>query len=158
MTEVPRLLHDRITWLTYAQLGAWGFFLYGFGPVVPLLRDEQASSAAIAGLHSTSLAAGALLGGLLFPPLSRRLGRGRAVGLGFAGVAAGVAALCVLRPLPATLSAAFVAATFGAMLVNGINATLADHHRSAAPAAISEANAACAGMGILAPIVIGPPR
>lgn len=152
---MPRLRHDRITWLAYAQLGVWGFFLYGFGPVVPLLRDEQGTSAAVAGLHSTALAAGALLGGVLFPTLSARLGRGRTSSLGLAGVAAAAAALCLVHPLPATLAAAAVASTFGTMLVSGINVTLADHHRAAAPAAISEANAACAGMGILAPILIG---
>ncbi|NED58294.1 MFS transporter, partial [Micromonospora aurantiaca] len=73
---MPRLTRDRITWLTYAQLGLWGFFLYGFGPVVPLLRDEQGTSAAVAGLHSTGIAVGALAGGALFAPAARRLGRG----------------------------------------------------------------------------------
>jgi MFS family permease len=152
---VPRLLHDRITWLTYAQLGVWGFFLYGFGPVVPLLRDEQGTSAAVAGLHSTGLAAGTLLGGVCFPALSARIGRGRTNWLGLAGIVVAVVALCLSHSLPATLAAAAVAATFGTMLVSGVNTTLADHHRVNAPAAISEANAACAGMGILAPIVIG---
>jgi MFS family permease len=152
---VPRLVHDRITWLIYAQLGVWGFFLYGFGPIVPLLRDEQGTTAAVASLHSTGLAVGAVLGGLLFPALTRRLGRGRVSWLALAGAAAGVAALCALRPLPATLAAAVVISTFGTMLVSGVNAALADYHRGAAAAAISEANAACAGMGFLAPIVIG---
>ena len=66
--QVPRLTRDRTTWLIYAQLGLWGFFLYGFGPVVPLLRDEQGTSAAVASLHSTAIAVGALLGGALFAP------------------------------------------------------------------------------------------
>ncbi|MEV4758021.1 MFS transporter [Micromonospora sp. NPDC049559] len=152
---MPRLLHDRLTWLSYAQLGVWGFFLYGFGPVVPLLRDEQHTSAAVAGLHSTGLAVGGVLGGLLFPVLSRRLGRGWATWCALAGVAVGVAALCLLRPTAATLAATVFTSTAGTLLVSGINTTLVAHHRSAAPAAISEANAACAGMGILAPIVIG---
>ncbi|RKR88551.1 fucose permease [Micromonospora pisi] len=152
---MPRLTRDRITWLTYAQLGVWGFFLYGFGPVVPLLRDEQGTTTAVAGLHSTALAAGALLGGLAFPYLATRLGRGRTNWLGLAGIVAAVAVLTLFHSLPATLTAALVAATFGFMLVNGVNTTLAEHHPVNSPAAISEANAACAGMGILAPIVIG---
>ncbi len=61
---VPRLVHDRITLLLYAQLGVWGFFLYGFGPVVPLLRDEQGVSAALASLHGTGLAVGILIAGV----------------------------------------------------------------------------------------------
>ncbi|MFK3982886.1 MFS transporter [Micromonospora sp. NPDC050397] len=152
---MPRLTRDRITWLTYAQLGVWGFFLYGFGPVVPLLRDEQGTSAAVAGLHSTALAVGALLGGITFPFLAARLGRGRTTWLGLTGVVVAVVGLCLFHTLPATLTAATVAATFGSMLISGVNTTLADHHAGNSPAAISEANAACAGMGILAPIVIG---
>ncbi|MFG2053621.1 MFS transporter [Micromonospora sp. NPDC048930] len=152
---MPRLTHDKTTWLTYAQLGLWGFFLYGFGPVVPLLRDDQGTSAAVAGLHSTGIAVGALLGGALFAPVARRLGRGPAIWLGLAGVAAGVAALGLLRPLPATITAVAVIATFGMMVVSGVNVVLVAHHGPAAPAALAEANAACAGMGILAPLVIG---
>lgn len=152
---MPRLTHDKITWLTYAQLGLWGFFLYGFGPVVPLLRDEQGTSAAVAGLHSTGIAAGALLGGAIFPPVARRLGRGRAIWLGLAGVAAGAAALGLLHPLPATIAAVAVIATFGMIVISGVSVVLTARHGDAAPAALTEANAACAGMGILAPLVIG---
>ncbi|MFC0099410.1 sugar MFS transporter [Micromonospora marina] len=152
---MPRLTRDRITWLTYAQLGLWGFFLYGFGPVVPLLRDEQGTSAAVAGLHSTGIAVGALAGGALFAPVARRLGRGPAIWLGLAGVAAGVSTLGLLRPLPATLAAVAVVATFGMMVVSGVSVVLTARHGPAAPAALTEANAACAGMGILAPLTIG---
>ncbi|MFF5174373.1 MFS transporter [Micromonospora sp. NPDC000089] len=152
---MPRLTRDKTTWLTYAQLGLWGFFLYGFGPVVPLLRDEQGTSAAVAGLHSTAVAAGALLGGALFAPLARRHGRGVATWIGLAGVAAGVAAFGLLRPLPATLAAVVVIATAGMMVISGVSVVLTARHGPAAPAALTEANAACAGMGILAPLVIG---
>ncbi|MEU8070398.1 MFS transporter [Micromonospora sp. NPDC048169] len=152
---MPRLARDRITWLTYAQLGLWGFFLYGFGPVVPLLRDEQGTSAAVAGLHSTGIAVGALAGGALFAPVARRLGRGPAIWLGLAGVAAGATALGLLRPLPATILAVAVVATAGMLVISGVNVVLTARHGSAAPAALTEANAACAGMGILAPLVIG---
>ncbi|MGC5029917.1 MFS transporter [Micromonospora sp. DT229] len=152
---MPRLRHDRITWLAYAQLGLWGFFLYGFGPVVPLLRDEQGTSAAVAGLHSTALAAGALAGGALFAPVARRFGRSPTIWLGLAGVAAGVSGLALLRPLPATLAIVVVIATGGMLVVSGVNVLLTTRHGPAAPAALAEANAACAGMGILAPLVIG---
>lgn len=148
-------MHDRTTWLLYAQLGVWGFFLYGFGPAVPLLRDEQHTTAAVAGLHSTAIAVGSLLGGFLFPSVARRLGRGPTIWLGLAGVATGAAALCLLHPLPGTLAAVAAIATFGMLLIGGVNVALSAHHGPAAPAAISEANAACAGMGILAPLLVG---
>ncbi|MGN9912006.1 MFS transporter [Phytohabitans sp. LJ34] len=141
--------------LVYAQLGLWGFFLYGFGPVVPLLRDEQGTTAAVASLHSTGLAAGGLIGASAFPWLVGRLGRGGVLWLALAGVAGSVVVLCAFEPLPATLGAAVLASTFGTMIVIGVNAALADHHGPGATAAISEANAVAAGAGVLAPIVIG---
>ncbi|MGB2568229.1 MFS transporter [Micromonospora citrea] len=152
---MPRLTRDRTTWLTYAQLGLWGFFLYGFGPVVPLLRDEQGTSAAVAGLHSTAIAVGAMLGGAIFAPLARHVGRAAAIWSGLAGVAVGVSAFGTLRPLPATLAAVAVIATAGMMVISGVAVVLTARHGPAAPAALTEANAACAGMGILAPLVIG---
>ncbi|MEV0154785.1 MFS transporter [Micromonospora sp. NPDC050686] len=152
---MPRLTRDRTTWLTYAQLGLWGFFLYGFGPVVPLLRDEQGTSAAVAGLHSTAVAVGALAGGALFAPLARRIGRGPAIWTGLAGLAAAVTAFGLLRPLPATLAAVALIATAGMLVVSGVAVMLTARHGAAAPAALTEANAACAGMGVLAPLAIG---
>ncbi|GIJ77340.1 Fucose permease [Micromonospora phaseoli] len=152
---MPRLTHDRITWLAYAQLGLWGFFLYGFGPVVPLLRDEQGTTAAVAGLHSTGLAVGALAGGALFAPIARRLGRKPTIWVGLAGVATAVAALTMLRALPATIAVVMVIAVAGTLVISGVNVVLTARHGPAAPAALAEANAACAGMGILAPLLIG---
>jgi MFS family permease len=152
---VPRLLRTPSTWLIYAQLGLWGYFLYGFGPVVPLLRDEQGTSAAVASLHGTALAAGGLIGGALFPRLARRLGRDRTVWFSLTGAALAAGGLCLFAPLPATLTFTTAAASFGTMVVSGVVAGLTELHGAAGPAAISEANAAAAGMGIVAPLVIG---
>ena len=152
---MPRLLRDRITWLTYLLLGIWGYFLYGFGPVVPLLRDEQHVSRSVASLHSVALAAGAVVGGAAFPALARRLGRGTAMWWGMAGTAAGVTALCVFRPVAATVACVLVIAAFGTVLISGVVATLGERHGPTGPAAIAEANALACGLGALAPVVIG---
>jgi MFS family permease len=152
---VPRLTRDRVTLLIYAQLSLWGFYIYGLGPVVPLLRDEQGTSTAVAGLHSTGVAVGTLLGGFLYPILSRRIGRARLSWVAIAGVAAGVIVLCTVRPLAATLSIVVVISVFGTILVTGVNAMLSAKHGSAAPAALSEANAVGAALGIVSPLLIG---
>ena len=152
---MPRLVRDRATWLIYAQLGVWGYFLYGFGPVVPMLRVEQRVSATAASLHGTALAVGGVLGGLLLPALVRRLGRGGTLWLAMVGVAVTGIALCLAHPLPGTLAATVAVSTFGTILVGSVVAALAAHHGLAGPAAISEANAIACGMGVLAPLVIG---
>src|SRR5436190_19878511 len=66
------LNRDRLTWLAYGQFAAFGYFFYGFGPVVPLLRVEQHTSRGVAGLHGTAFALGGMLGGALAPWLVRR--------------------------------------------------------------------------------------
>lgn len=43
---VPR--RDRRTWVSYAQMGAYGFFVYALGASQILLREEQQTSRTIA--------------------------------------------------------------------------------------------------------------
>jgi MFS family permease len=152
---VPRLIRDPVTWLIYTQLGIWGYVLYGFGPVVPLLRDEQQTSHAVASLHSMALAGGAILSGALFPPLVRRYGRGCVMWAGLAGVAAGVLALCAFRPVAATLSSSFALGLTGMLMLAGVVASLGEKHGAAGPAAIAEANALACALGAVAPLLVG---
>ena len=70
---MPRLVRDRLTWVIYVQLALWCYFLYGFGPVAPLLRDEQHISRSLASLHGTAFAVGGIVGGAVIPALTRRL-------------------------------------------------------------------------------------
>jgi predicted MFS family arabinose efflux permease len=153
---VPRLLvRDRLTWLTYAQLAAWAYFFYGFGPIVPLLRDEQHTSRTVAGLHGTAFALGGVLAGALLPPFVRRFGRASAIWLGLLGLCLSVLGLILSHVLVATLTWAAVASASGGLVVNGIVAVLADHHGPGGSAAISEANALAAAIGLIAPLSIG---
>jgi fucose permease len=152
---VPQLVRDRFTWLGYAQLAVFGYFVYGFGPVVPLLRDEQHTSRAVASLHSTAFAVGAVVGGALLPWLVRRFGRSRVVWAGLAGLAVAVVGLSFSHVLAATLSWALVGSMLGGLVVNALNAALSEHHGPGGSAAISEANAIAAGVGVIAPLAIG---
>jgi predicted MFS family arabinose efflux permease len=149
------LARDRFTWLAYGQIAVFGYFFYGFGPVVPLLRLEQHTSRGVAALHGTAFAVGALLCGTLAPVLVRRFGRQVVVWLGLAGVSLMVLGFWLLRPLWATLLLAVLAAFFGTFVVNIVMAALSDHHGAGGPAAISEGNAVAAGIGLLAPLAMG---
>jgi predicted MFS family arabinose efflux permease len=149
------LVRDRLTWLVYLQLGCYGYFLYGFGPSITLLRLEQDVSRGVSGLHGTAVAAGAALTGVAFAELTARFGRGAAMWLGVTGTCAGVLLLTASTAVPVTLAGAFAAGVFGSIVVNGSGVILAAHHGAGGPAAISEANAAASGIGLLAPLVIG---
>jgi predicted MFS family arabinose efflux permease len=151
----PTLVRDRLTWLAYGQLAAFGYFFYGFGPIVPLLRVEQDTSRGVAGLHATAFAVGGLIAASIAPRLIRRFGRQAVAWTGMAGISAAALGLWVARPLWATIPLAAVASMFGAMVVNTALATLADRHGPAGPASISEGNAVGAAVGLIAPLVVG---
>ena len=137
----PEFLRTRLTWLTYAQLAVFGYFLYGFGPSVPLQRDDLGVSSAIGGLHGTALAVGSTVGGLTFALLSRRVGRTGTLRVGLLGLAAGTLLYCLVPALPVTLAGALVCGLFGSYVVTGSVVVLSAAHGPAGPAAFSEANA-----------------
>lgn len=152
---MPRLVRDRVTWLIYAQLACYSYFFYGYRPVVPLLRDEYQVSNTVAALHGTAAAVGSIIGGFLLPFVVRRLGRGRTMWLGLAGLAVG-AAMLVSAPGIAVSLAAMVWAAVSVTLISALAmATLSDHHGDAGTAAITEANGLAVIAGFLAPLVIG---
>lgn len=149
------MTRDRLTWLIYAQMAVYGYFVYGFGPSVPLLRDDQGVSRAVSGLHGTALAVGAVIAGLTSAGLVARFGRGPVLRVGLGGLAAGVVVYTATSMLALTLLGALIAGSAGSVILNLHSAVLSDRHGRAGPAAISEANALAAGIGLLAPLILG---
>lgn len=154
---MTRLVRTRATFLVYAVLGFYGWFIYGFGPVVPLLRDEQGTSRAVAGLHGTALAVGALVAGALYPVLARRLGRGRTLWVMLVALAAAILVLAAVPSVPAaTIAAALGCGIVGATLVNVVAPVLLDIHGTTfSGAALTEGNAIACGVGLVAPLAVG---
>ncbi len=151
-----RPVHDRPTWIAYAQLSAYAWFLYGFGATQALLRDEQATTRSVAALHGTTLAIGGLIGALLTARVIDRWGRGHVMRMAAVGAAIGVLVYTVPSgELPVTLAGAAVTALFGTALLISVNAFLLDYQRQAGPASLTEANALASLAGLMAPLAIG---
>ena len=88
-------LTARATW--YAWL-LTGFYLYSVnlqGNVVPFLQAEFALSYRAVSLHSSAIAVGIILVGLLGDRVEARLGRRRTLWLGIGGLASGSTLLCL---------------------------------------------------------------
>jgi predicted MFS family arabinose efflux permease len=152
---VPRLERDRLTWLTYLQFGTFGYFVYGFGPTVPLLRDEQGISRTLSGLHGTALAVGALVAAVVTAGVVSRWGRAVALWGGVVLLSAGVLLYVGWLALPVTLLGALLSSVGGSAITIAAPPTLTDRHGAAGPAAISEANGVAAAAGLVAPLLIG---
>jgi fucose permease len=144
-----------VTLLAYCQLASYGYFVYGFGPSIGLLRDDQDVSRAVSGLHGTVFALGAILVGLFGATVVRRLGRGVVMWVGLGLLCAGLIVYTGPPLLALTLTGALILGIGGSFIVNGSSAILADHQGAAGPAAISQANALSAGLGLTAPLIIG---
>jgi predicted MFS family arabinose efflux permease len=155
--SVPRVRRDAWTRLLYLQLGAFAFFLYAFSPALGFLRDDLHLSAAVAGLHSTTYAVGVTIGGVAAPwYLAHAGGSRRAMWLGLAGLCASVALFCAVPILAVTLPAAAICGVFGSWVCIAVPAALArSHGADAGPAAITEANAVGALVGLAAPLAVG---
>lgn len=154
-TTPARLVRDRLTLTLDGAFVMWGWFLYGFGPAVPLIADEQGISRGQAGLHGTAMAIGAVLAGSVGPTLAVRLGRRLVIALGSLLVAVGIAALMVGGTLAVTLTAVAVIGIGGNAVLSAIQPALVVHHGPAAAAAVTEGNAAGSTVGVLAPLAVG---
>lgn len=152
-STVPR--RDRRTWVSYAQMGAYGFFVYALGASTILLRDEQGTSRTVSGLHASGWALGIVIMSFLSPRISARLGRGRAMRWGSILMMIGILGYTSGLPVIVTISSVVVAGCGGALMVAGLSAFLGEQQGAASPAALSEANALGAIAGLLGAVGVG---
>jgi fucose permease len=151
------VLRDRSTWITYVQVGLFGYFLYSFGPTIALLRDETGTSRTVASLHGTAMAIGSIVVGLSAPYVVKAVGRGHLMRGGSVLVALGLALYVAGGSLPLTLLGILVASVGGTAALVGANAFMPDHQDRgpATPQAMTEMHAFGAVMGLLGPLAVG---
>jgi hypothetical protein len=152
---VDGLARDRLTWWSYGVLASFAFVLNGLGPVLVDLREELDLSRTVAGLHSTGLAAGVLLAGVVGEALRRAVGWTGVLWTGIGGLAAGVLGLGAAGTVVLTLPAAVLIGLAGTLLLTMVPGVLSARHGSASGAAVSEAHATASLVGVLAPLAVG---
>jgi fucose permease len=148
-------VRDQPTWIAYAQMSCYSWFVYSFGATLALLRDEQGTSRAVSSLHASLMAIGGLAGGLLTARAIDRYGRGRVLRVGAIATAAGILVYTLPGGLPITLLGIFFAGFAGAFLLISINAFLLDYQGAAGPPSLTESNALSSFSGLVGPLVVG---
>ncbi|GEL93396.1 MFS transporter [Cellulomonas composti] len=146
---------DRLTFAFYGCFVVWGWFLYSFGPSVPLLADDFGITSAQAGLHGTAMAGGAVLAAFLTPRVVARWGRRPALLAALGLIVLGVVGLVLAPALWASLPAMFVIALGGNIAISCAQPGLAFHHGEAASAAVTEANGVGSTIGLVGPLAVG---
>ena len=147
--------HRRTTWYCWLLTG---FYLYSVnlqGNVVPFLQAEFALSYRAVSLHSSAIAVGIILVGLLGDRVEARLGRRRTLWLGIGGLGGGSTLLC-LAPAPwASISACFLMGALGGLLPAIVPAVLADLHGPRRAEAYAGQAIVAYAFGLAAPLLAG---
>lgn len=146
---------DRFTWLAYALLAFYGYFINILGPITPFLKEELGLSYTISSLHFTAFATGILLTGLSGQIVIRRIGRWHALWMGAFGLGAGALVLLAGRSPAITIGAAFAMGLVGSLILVMVPSLLSDRHGELRAVAISEANVISSLVATAAPLLVG---
>ena len=137
------ITRDRIFWTIALQISAVNFFMGGFGPAQPLLRAEQHTSLAIAGLHGTALGVAAIFAGMAAPKLVHTFGRSQTAWLGLAIFSLGGLGFIFAPPVQLTLLAILICGFGISVVINSMVTQLSQQFKNRASQAVSQA----AGIG-----------
>jgi predicted MFS family arabinose efflux permease len=146
---------DKIFWLLALQTGVFGIFMGGFGPALPLLRADQGTSAAIAGLHGTALGLASIIAGYLNAPVVHKFGRYKSIWLGLIVFNVGAMSFIVLPKPWQTITAILIAGIGLSTAVNNSFTYLSSHYKQNSARALSQANGVNSFFVLLGNFVVG---
>ena len=148
-------VRNRRFWALAGQVALINFFMGGFNPAQPLLREDQGTSLAIAGLHGTAMGIAAIVAGATNSYLAHRFGRDKLTWIGLTFFGAGITIFVFSPPVQMTIPAVFIAG-FGISTVinNTLTSTSADFARHA-QIAVAQVNSIAIVGFIAGTLVIG---
>ncbi|MFT4041085.1 MAG: MFS transporter [Thermomicrobiales bacterium] len=148
-------MRDQRTWAAYLLLGLFAYMETAVGPVMPFLRAELGLSYAVASLHFSAFAIGAIISGLLGERVVRRIGRPAALWGGMAGMCGGLLLIGLSPVVAGTILGAFCMGLLGTLSLMANQAVLADIHGAQRTIALTESNVAATACAVLAPLIVG---
>lgn len=137
------------------QTGAFGIFMGGFGPALPLLQADQGTSGAIAGLHGTALGIASIIAGYLNAPLAHKFGRYKSIWLGLIIFNMGAMSFIALPEYWQTIPAILIAGIGLSITVNNSMMYLSSHYKSNSARAVSQANGVNSSFVLIGNFIIG---
>ncbi|MFM8606644.1 MAG: MFS transporter [Hyphomicrobiales bacterium] len=146
---------NKVFWLAALQTGCFGLFMGGFGPALPLLQQQQGTSAAVAGLHGTALGFASIIAGSLNARIVHRFGRMNSVWLGLAIFDAGALGFVLLPYAWQTITAILIAGVGLSITINNTFMKLSIHYSQHSARATSQANGVNSAFVLLGNFIIG---
>ena len=153
--ETSTYKRDKVFWLAALQTGAFGIFMGGFGPALPLLQEAQGTSAAIAGLHGTALGVASIIAGAFNAHIVHRYGRMTTVWLGLITFNIGALGFVLFPRAWQTIFAIFIAGIGLSVTVNNTFMKLSIHFADHSARATSQANGVNSAFVLLGNFIIG---
>jgi MFS family permease len=146
---------DKVFWLAALQTAAFGIFMGGFGPALPLLQEAQGTSAAVAGLHGTAIGCASIVAGAFNAHIVHRYGRSTTVWIGL--IIFNIGALgFVIFPSPwQTITAIFIAGIGLSITINNTFMKLSIHFSDHSARATSQSNGVNSAFVMLGNFIIG---
>lgn len=152
---LQKFRRDSLTWLAYALISFYGYFLNVLGPITPFLQDELKLSYTVASLHFTAFGVGILLVGLVGHRVIHLVGAWRSLWLGALGLSGGVLLLVLGKAPWITIGAAFIMGLVGSLILVLAPVMLADHHGDQRAVALTEANTLASLIATIAALLVG---
>ena len=149
------LQRDRVFWTISAQVALVNFYLGGFGPAQPLLREDQQTSLTIAGLHGTAMGLASIIAGALNPYLVHRFGRYRASWLGIGLFAAGIVMFVYCPQVQLTLLATLLGGIGTSTVINNTVTSISHHYKEDAAIALPQSNSIGSAGYVLGTLLVG---
>jgi MFS family permease len=146
---------DRVTWVAFAALLAFGVLNAGLGPALPYIRAHEGISYLAGVLHQVGFAIGGGLAGVLAARGTGSLGRAATIRLGLGGGGIAWIAVGYGGVLAVTVAAAFVVSLAATSALIRLWAVLADLHGAQRAVAMTEGEVAVSLGGIVAPLLVG---
>lgn len=148
-------VRQRGTWLSYAFLCFYSYFINSMGPLTVFLKSDMGLSYTVASLHYSAFALGIILIGLAGGPLVARIGRWRALWIAVAGLCVGAVGLIAGRASLVTIGASFTMGFVGSLIMILVPSILADIHGESRAVALSEANVLAEIVAACSPLLLG---
>jgi predicted MFS family arabinose efflux permease len=152
---LTKLKRDAAFWTITGQTTILNFFLGGFGPAQPLLREEQGTSLTIAGLHGTMMGISSIIAGYMQPHLVHKLGRRNSSWLGLLIFTSGIPAFALLKSVQATLISTFFLSIGFSMVINNMIVQLSHHYPKTPDLAVAQTGAVNSVGYVLGTVTVG---
>lgn len=146
---------DQVFWLAALQTGAFGIFMGGFGPALPLLQEAQGTSGAVAGLHGTAVGLASIVAGALNALIVHRFGRMKTVWIGLTTFNIGALGFVIFPDAWQTILAIFIAGIGLSITINNTFMKLSIHFAEHSARATSQANGVNSAFALLGNSIIG---